>query len=122
MNYIRARPGELTRSKNNSVAVVVPIMIAIMVVIMAPVPITFLIFLGQMTVVATSIHVVLGHPLVVIDSFVRVPTVIIVVIRIVITVRTTRSKQCQTNNGGRGKTSSPAEARSHVYSLEIKQE
>jgi hypothetical protein len=67
------------------IAVLVTIVIMIMMV-MPPLPVAFLVFSRQFLILAMRLDAALDHPLVVIDSFIAVPAMVIVVIGIVVTV------------------------------------
>ena len=62
--------------------VVIVIMVVIIVMVVAPVPISLLVILVQSVKVAV-VTMILDHPLMVVDSFVIVPAMIVVVIGIV---------------------------------------
>jgi hypothetical protein len=64
------------------VPVVIVIMVVIIVMVVAPVPISLLVILVQSAKVAV-VTMIRDHPLMVVDSFVIVPAMIVVVIGIV---------------------------------------
>ena len=69
--------------KSVPVVIMIMIMISVVIVMVPPIPVTSLVFSREMAVVAMGIAVDFDHPLVVITSFIVIPTVTVVIIRIV---------------------------------------
>jgi hypothetical protein len=78
------------------IAVVVTIVI---MMVMPPLPVVFLVFSRQVAISAMRLDTAFDHPLVVIDSFIPVPAMVIIVIVIVVTVGATSGHHGQQNHG-----------------------
>jgi hypothetical protein len=79
-----------------SIAALVTIVIMMVV---PPLPVAFLVFSRQVAILAMRLNAAFDHPLVVIDSFIPVPAMVIVVIVVVITVGATSGRHDQQNQG-----------------------
>lgn len=74
-------------------------MVTIMIV--APVPVSLLVFLIQILEFAVWIHVVLDRPLLVVDNLIMVPAMVVVIIGVVILVCAAGSCQARQNHSAK---------------------